>query len=239
MATETKKNEGAEKGADSGSETGKEPADGTIPEGRKTESDGAAETGATETYIRGKSPSAERKSERAGSDRAARDGDDGDALVDHDNPYDSAYSAYADDDRRSGAGAAAAAVISGALGLISLTGSPLTDMVREHKQVTGQVDGAKSGGGGADQVKVLYEAPWHSAALVNGVIALLAVVVGGIAVAAVARRVEARTWVKGVAVGGLVLGVLGLVVAGGMYFDLFGSWPSMPPMPQQPQSPTG
>lgn len=226
MATETKKTEGAAKGADSTSDK-----NGAKPE--ETEAEAADKGDTATTEIRGKSPRAD--SEAKASESAAP-ADEEDDFVASDNPYDTA--SPADGGRRSGAGAAAAAAISGALGLISLTGSPLTDMVREHKQVSEQVKMASSGGGGGDQIKTIA-ASWHSAALVNGVIAFVAVVLGGVLLAVIARRANARTWVKAVALSGVVLGVLGLVVSGGMYADLFGSWPSMPPMPQQPQSPTG
>jgi hypothetical protein len=212
MATETKKNGGAEKGADTAVDNKVD----TETKGTDTQQDDTVTV--------------------AGAEAGVAD-DLNDEITNPDNPYDDGPVVAG----RSGAGVGAAAVISGALGLISLTGSPLSDMVRERKQVVGQVSQAKQGGGGAggDQIEMIYRAPWHAAAMVNGVLAFLAVVVGGVLLAAVARRVDVRTWVKGAAAGGVALGVIGLVVAGGMYFDLFGGWPSMPPMPQQPQTPTG
>ncbi|WP_181766731.1 hypothetical protein [Streptomyces albidus (ex Kaewkla and Franco 2022)] len=137
--------------------------------------------------------------------------------------------------RSSGLGAGAAAVVSAALGLSSLTGTSLSEMLRERKQLIGQIESSaqppSGGGGGGDQISALYGAPWHASALFNGIFALLAVVVGGVLLALVANRAETRSWVKSVALGGVILGVIGLLIAGGMYFDLFASPPKVPGQP--------
>ena len=134
-----------------------------------------------------------------------------------------------------GFGAGAAAVVSAGLGLCSLTGTSLSEMLRERKQMIGQIEASaqppSGGGGGGDQISALYGAPWHASALLNGVFALLAVVVGGVLLALVAKRAETRSWVKAVALGGLILGAIGLLVAGGMYFDLFAGPPKVPGQP--------
>ena len=49
--------------------------------------------------------------------------------------------------------------------------------------------------------------------------------------AMLANRAETRSWVKSVALGGVILGVIGLLIAGGMYFDLFASPPKVPGPP--------
>ncbi|MCP6423758.1 hypothetical protein NL463_31060, partial [Klebsiella pneumoniae] len=66
------------------------------------------------------------------------------------------------------------------------------------------------------------------------VVALLAVVVGLVLVLGPAARPGAGAWVRPVALGGLLLGVLGLLVSGGMYLDLFASTPVLPQMPGIP-----
>jgi hypothetical protein len=136
---------------------------------------------------------------------------------------------------RGGFGAGAAAVVSAGLGLCSLTGTSLSEMLRERKQMMGQIEASSQpptgGGGGVDQVAALYGAPWHTSALFNGVFALLAVIVGGVLLALVSKRADTGSWVKGVALGGLILGVIGLAVAGGMYLDLFASQPKVPGQP--------
>jgi len=136
---------------------------------------------------------------------------------------------------RGGWGAGAAAVVSAGLGLSSLTGTSLSEMLRDRKQLIGQIEssaqGQSGGGGGADQISALYGAPWHATALFNGIFALLAVVVGGVLLALVSKRADTRSWVKALALGGLILGVLGLLVAGGMYLDVFASPPKVPGAP--------
>ncbi|MBQ0986439.1 hypothetical protein KBZ10_18355 [Streptomyces sp. F63] len=127
---------------------------------------------------------------------------------------------------RSGFGAGAAAVVSAAFGLCSLTGTSLGQMLHARKELIGQIE-ASSGGGG-DQIEAYYSVPWHTAALLNGIFALLAILVGGLLLALHAQRAETRSWVKSVALGGLLLGVVGLLVSLGMYLDLFAKAPELP-----------
>lgn len=133
-------------------------------------------------------------------------------------------------------GMGAGAVVTAGLGLASLVGTSLSDMLRERKALIGQIESSAQGqsGSASDQVNAIYGAPWHAAAMINGIFALLAVVVGGVLLAALSNRRDARPWVKAVCLGGLVLGVVGLVVAGGMYFDLFASAPEIPKAPSTP-----
>ncbi|NGO74012.1 hypothetical protein G5C65_37990, partial [Streptomyces sp. SB3404] len=125
----------------------------------------------------------------------------------------------------------ALAVVSAGLGLASLTGTSLSEMLRERKQLIGQIESSaqSSQGSGSEAVDAAYGAPWHAAAAINGVVAALAVALGAVLLALTARSADTRTWVKAVAAGGVVLGVLGLLVAGGMYFDLFADQPSYTP----------
>lgn len=130
-------------------------------------------------------------------------------------------------DSGGGFGAGAAAVVSAGLGLSALVGTPLSDMLRSRKELIGQIE--SSTGAGGDQIEAFYSAPWHTAALVNGVFALLAAIVGAAVLALLAQRTaDAKPWVRAVALGGVVLGALGLIVAGGMYFDLFANAPELP-----------
>lgn len=134
---------------------------------------------------------------------------------------------------RGGFLAGAGAVLSAGIGVSSLTGTSLSEMLRSRQEVIGQIE-AGAGGGGGDQVQALYGTPWHTTAVVNGIFALIAVLIGGALLAVHAKRADTRPWVKAVALGGVVLGTLGLLVAGGMYFDLFGAQPELPAMPQAP-----
>ncbi|MPY80044.1 MAG: hypothetical protein GEV04_16615 [Actinophytocola sp.] len=131
-----------------------------------------------------------------------------------------------------GFAAGAVAIVSAGLGLVSITGSSLGDMMRFRQEILGQIQ--MRSGGGADQIEIAYGAPWDTTAIVNGAFALLAVLVGGAVLAVHANKADTSGWVKAVALGGALLGVLGLGVAGGMYLDLFGSQPTMPPMPAMP-----
>ncbi|MYX34221.1 MULTISPECIES: hypothetical protein [unclassified Streptomyces] len=116
----------------------------------------------------------------------------------------------------------AAAVVGAALGLASLTGTWLGTVLAERRQLIGQIN--TSSGSPAQQIEQIYGAPWHTTAAVNGVCALVALVVLG-AVLLAGRN--AAPWVRAVAWGGLALGVLGLCVAAGTWFDLFGGLPSV------------
>ncbi|MBB3050634.1 hypothetical protein FHS23_001629 [Prauserella isguenensis] len=121
------------------------------------------------------------------------------------------------------------AVVSSGLGLSSLIGNPLSDMLRARQEIVGQIE---AGTGGGDQIEAFYGAPWHTTALVNGIIALVAVVIGAVVLFAHARRADKQPWVTAVAVGGVVLGLLGVLLAGGMYLDLFAAQPELPAAPQ-------
>ncbi|MGH3588685.1 MAG: hypothetical protein ACRDQ0_20440 [Pseudonocardia sp.] len=129
-----------------------------------------------------------------------------------------------------GLGAGAAAVVSAGLAVASLTGTGVGDMLRARAEIVGQIE-ASVGGGAVDQVAVLYGSPWDTAALVNGAIALVALVIGAVVQAAHSGRPATPTWVRAVALGGVVLGGIGLLVAAGMYFDLFAAAPELPRTP--------
>jgi hypothetical protein len=129
-----------------------------------------------------------------------------------------------------GVAAGAAAVVSAGLALASLTGTGVGDMLRARQEIVGQIE-ASVGGGAVDQVDAFYGSPWHTAALVNGTVALVAVLIGCVLLAAHSGRPTLQTWVKAVALGGVVLGGIGLLVGVGMYFDLFAAMPVLPQTP--------
>lgn len=126
----------------------------------------------------------------------------------------------------------AGAVVAAGLGLSSMTGTTLSDMLQSRQEIIGQI--AASTGAGGDPVEAAYGAPWHAAAAVNGVFALLAVLLGGALLAAVARKADTRPWVRALAFGGVLLGAVGLVVSAGMYLDLFAAQPTVPTQPAIP-----
>ncbi|WP_405716763.1 MULTISPECIES: hypothetical protein [unclassified Streptomyces] len=123
----------------------------------------------------------------------------------------------------SGLGAAAAAVVAAGLGVVALTGSWTGKVAAERETLIGQI---KTSGGGtaAQQISEIYGDAWHSTALVNGLFALLALLVGVFALVRPAFGAPSTHpqpgWVRAVATAGIALGVLGLLISVGMYFDL-------------------
>ncbi|MFE7597687.1 hypothetical protein [Streptomyces sp. NPDC057494] len=120
-----------------------------------------------------------------------------------------------------GIGAGAAAVVSAALAAVALTGTWTGKIVAERETLIGQIK-TSNGGTPAQQISEIYGDAWHSTALVNGVFALLALIIG-VLVLTLPRR---PAWVRAVAVAGAVLGGLGLLLSVGTYFDLFLSLPT-------------
>ncbi|MFF9429879.1 hypothetical protein [Streptomyces sp. NPDC014746] len=151
--------------------------------------------------------------ENAETAETAEDGDLGD-LGDLEADADAGRAA-------TGIGAGAAAVVSAALAAVALTGTWTGKVVSERETLIGQIK-TSNGGSPAQQISEIYGDAWHSTALVNGVFALLALIVG-VLVLTLPRRAP---WVRSVAVAGAVLGGLGLLLSAGTYFDLFLSLPS-------------
>ncbi|MFI2237755.1 hypothetical protein [Streptomyces chrestomyceticus] len=176
-----------------------------------TEADGASEAAGAD----GKKPSGAAADAGADEQHEAdgADGADGEETAD----TDAAPAATATGSVASGAGS----VVAAGLGLASLTGTWAGTVLAERQTLLGQIK--LQTGKATDQIGTVYGAPWHTHALVNAIFALLAVVVAGL----VLLRPR-PTWVRAVAWGGLALGVLGLIVSAGMYFDLFASMPTLP-----------
>ncbi|MEU3709542.1 hypothetical protein [Streptomyces catenulae] len=198
--------------------------------------DTATETPRTEGKDAGK-PAGDREDaatatdEQDGADRAEGTGAD---AVDTERTED-AEDAAEQDGAADGAAPAptgvkrgAGAVVAAGLGLASVTGTWLGTLLAERQTLLGQIK--LQSGKATDQIATVYGAPWHTTALINGVFALLAVAVG----AAVLFNRPRATWTRAVAWGGLALGVLGLLISAGMYFDLLASLPTIPKAPTQP-----
>ncbi|MGX1758198.1 hypothetical protein ACWIG5_15005 [Streptomyces lydicus] len=127
-----------------------------------------------------------------------------------------------------GIAAGAGAVVAAGLGLASVTGTWLGTTLAERANLVGQIKVQSGKAQAADQISAVYGASWHTNALVNGFFALLAVIAATVVVTTTRHR---PTWVRAVAWGGLVLGVLGILISAGMYLDLFGSMPTVPKAP--------
>ncbi|WP_432035198.1 hypothetical protein [Streptomyces cucumeris] len=131
----------------------------------------------------------------------------------------------------------AAAIVAAGVGFASVSGTWLGTMLQERKQLSGQI--AAQTGATRDQVAALYGTPWHTAALVNGLFALAAVVIAAVVLAR--RRAVApdatspapvtAPWVTAVAWGAVALGVIGLLIATAMGLDLFTALPTIPSSP--------
>ncbi|GHF87348.1 hypothetical protein [Streptomyces thermodiastaticus] len=116
---------------------------------------------------------------------------------------------------RTGAGQGAGAVVSAALGVISLSGSWVGTVAGAREQLIGQLRTSTSASV-AKQLQEVYGDAWHTTAVCGGLFALLALVVG----AAVLVRPAFGTpgpaqapWIRSVSWAGVVLGVLGLLLA--------------------------
>ncbi|WP_399085449.1 hypothetical protein ACGH2B_06515 [Streptomyces sp. BBFR2] len=125
----------------------------------------------------------------------------------------------------SGVKRGAGAVVAAGLGLASVTGTWLGTLLAERQTLLGQIK--LQSGKATDQIATVYGAPWHTTALINGFFAVLAVAVG----AAVLFNRPRATWTRALAWGGLALGVLGLLISAGMYFDVLASLPTIPKAP--------
>jgi hypothetical protein len=123
----------------------------------------------------------------------------------------------------SGVGQGAAAVVSAALGLVSLTGSWLGTVAAARETLVGQLETAADAGV-ATQVKEIYGDAWHTSALWGGLFALTALIVGVVVLARPAFGTPGRTvqapWIKSVAWAGVSLGVIGLLLAVLKYTDV-------------------
>lgn len=182
------------------------------------------------TLVKGASDASDASDEAEGEAEGGRAPGDGDgpghgSSADSDSDSDLDFDPKDDDFHRapSGLGAAAAAVVAVGLGVVGLTGAWPGRVAAERETLLGQIKTA-SGGSVAQQISEIYGDAWHSTALVNGLFALLALLVGVFALVRPAFGAPARDaqpgWVRAVATAGIALGVLGVLISVGMYFDL-------------------
>ncbi|MFI9099069.1 hypothetical protein ACIGXA_00980 [Streptomyces fildesensis] len=128
--------------------------------------------------------------------------------------------------------AAAGSVVAVGLGISSLTGTWIGDLMKDREQLIGQIK--TSGGSVQAQLAAGYGTPWHTVALFNGIFALVAILVAAVVLFRPGRPAAAGNhWSQALAWGGLILGVLGLLIAGVMWFDVFTDLPVVAATPQQ------
>ncbi|MFE1249387.1 hypothetical protein [Streptomyces sp. NPDC058735] len=127
-----------------------------------------------------------------------------------------------------GIGQGAGAVVSAALGVVSLTGSWVGTVAAARQNLIGQLETA-SNASVAKQVQAVYGDAWQTTALWGGLFALLALVVGVVTLARPAFGTPGRVqapWIKSVAWAGVALGVIGLFLAVLKYTGLLLGLPS-------------
>jgi hypothetical protein len=154
---------------------------------------------------------------------AAAEADDAEDVVE-----DEALALSEDEAGPSGVGQGAGAVVSAALGLVSLTGSWIGTVAAARETLKGQL-GTSSNASVATQVKEVYGDAWQTSALWGGLFALFALVVGVVVLVRPAFGVPGKpqaTWIKSVAWGGVALGVIGLLLAVLKYTDILLGLPS-------------
>ncbi|MER5406791.1 hypothetical protein [Streptomyces sp. NPDC002769] len=150
-----------------------------------------------------------------------QDDTEDDAPVDDDLPA-------AGEKNAPGVGQGAAAVVSAGLGIVSLTGSWVATVAAARETLVGQLQ-TSSSASVATQVKEVYGDAWATTALVGGLFALAALIVGVVVLARPAFGAPGRpqaAWIKSVAWAGVSLGVVGLVLAVAKYSDLLLGLPS-------------
>ncbi|MFE6163573.1 hypothetical protein ACFQ7F_32200 [Streptomyces sp. NPDC056486] len=122
----------------------------------------------------------------------------------------------------------AAAVVSAALGVIGLSGGWLGTVAAARSNIVGQLE-TKQSASVADQIQALYGDSWQVTALIAGSFALVALVVGFVVLVRPAFGAPGQVqapWIKSVAWAGVVLGVIGLLLAIAKYSDLIYGLPS-------------
>ncbi|MFR9788899.1 hypothetical protein ACL07V_09515 [Streptomyces sp. MB22_4] len=128
----------------------------------------------------------------------------------------------------SGVGQGAGAVVSAALGLVSLSGGWVGSVAGARQQLIGQLRTSSTAGVGT-QIKAVYGDAWHTTALWAGFFALVALVTGVVVLARPAFGTPGRpqaSWIKSVAWAGVSLGVIGLLLAILKYSDALLALPS-------------
>jgi lysylphosphatidylglycerol synthetase-like protein (DUF2156 family) len=132
----------------------------------------------------------------------------------------------------SGLASASTAIVAICLGIIALTGSWTGTVGGARETLVGQINMPQTADA-AKQISEGFADGWHVTAVINGCVALLALIVAVVALLLPHRA----NWVRPLAVAALVLGAIGVIVSLGMYFDLFASLPVAPPAPAAPAAP--
>ncbi|MFB8776152.1 hypothetical protein [Streptomyces broussonetiae] len=128
----------------------------------------------------------------------------------------------------SGVGQGAAAVVSAALGVVSLTGSWVGTVASARQSLIGQLESSGSSDV-AEMIRRGYGDAWQANALWAGLFALTALVVGVVVLARPAFGAPGTPqapWIRSVSWAGVALGVIGLLLAVLKYTDVLLGLPS-------------
>jgi hypothetical protein len=128
----------------------------------------------------------------------------------------------------SGVGQGAGAVVSAALGLVSLTGGWTGTVAAAREQLIGQLRTSTSASVGT-QLEEVYGDAWHTTALWAGLFALAALITAVVVLVRPAFGTPGRpqaAWIRSVAWAGASLGVIGLLLAVLKYSDALLGLPS-------------
>ncbi len=137
--------------------------------------------------------------------------------------------AQATEEGSSGVGQGAGAVVSAALGLVSLTGSWVGTIATARENLLGQLENSSN----SNVNKLIQEGyvdGWHAAALWAGLFALAGLLAGVFVLIRPAFGAPGKpqaVWIKAVAWGGVTLGVIGLLLAVLKYTDVLLGIPSV------------
>ncbi|MEU1514279.1 hypothetical protein ABZ490_19325 [Streptomyces sp. NPDC005811] len=126
-----------------------------------------------------------------------------------------------------GVGQGAGAVVAAVLGLVSLSGSWIGTIAGARQTLVGQLQ-TSSSATVAKQIQAVYGDAWQTTALWAGLFALTALVVGVVVLArpAFGNAGPQAPWIKSVSWAGVVLGVIGLLLAVLKYTDALLGLPS-------------
>ncbi|MEU2288760.1 hypothetical protein ABZ614_43970 [Streptomyces sp. NPDC013178] len=130
----------------------------------------------------------------------------------------------------SGVGQGAAAVVSAALGLVSLSGGWIGTIASARQSLVGQLETSSSRSASvAKQMQAIYGDAWQATALWAGLFALAALITGVVVLARPAFGAPGKPqapWIKSVSWAGVALGVIGLLLAVLKYSDALLGLPS-------------
>ncbi|MEW2132133.1 hypothetical protein [Streptomyces sp. NPDC005435] len=167
-----------------------------------------------------KTPETEAPEAEAGADRAEPSDEDHEEFLAEDDSVEPR--------EKTGVGQGAAAVVSAALGLVSLNGGWIGTLASARAQLIGQLK-TSSTASVSQQIKAVYGDSWHATALWAGLFAVAALVTGAVVLIRPAFGAPGRPqapWIKSVAWAGVSLGVIGLLLAVLKYSDALLGLPS-------------